>query len=522
MVVKEGGYLRIGTTYPCDSLNPFVAQADYSWLAFEYIYPALTQYNEHLQLVPEFATSWEESKDGLAWTFHTRSGAKWSDGQPLTAGDAAWTINMVLKYQNGPTGSAAAAVLHVTGAEAPNATTLVVHYKRPVANVLALFQGFPILPAHIWKRYATGNGGQLRTFLNPAPIVSGGPFVLTKYVKNQVALFRRNPHWYGPKPHILGFGLQFFANPDAMISAFKTGGLDFIGEYTPPTTVAMLRQAGFIVSTAPSISMKTFIINTNPKKTTNRELLNPLVRQALEYAINRSQIVQTAWLGFAQPGSTIIAPADGIWHDPNVHPLPFDIAKANQLLDQAGYPKGSDGIRVANGHKMEYDVIFPPDESGPGDRAFQIIESGFRQIGIVIRQRNMDDDAAFAAISAPDNTYRTFDFAMWDWVPPVDPNFMLSVVTSSAYGNNSDSGYSDPAYDRMYTEQCTLTDIKQRQQLVWKMQEMIYNARPYIILNYPDIIEAHSRNWTGFVMSPSMGSLTSLSMQTLLSVHLVH
>ena len=329
-------------------------------------------------------------------------------------------------------------------------------------------------------------------------------------MKNQHALFERNPYWYGPKPHILGFGLQFFANPDAMISTFKTGGLDFIGEYTPPTAVATLRQAGFVVSTGPSISMKTFIINTNPQKTTNRELLNPLVREALEYAINREQIVQTAWLGFAQAGSTIIAPADGTWHDPNVHPLPFDIAKANQLLDQAGYPKGPDGIRVANGHKMEYDVIFPPDESGPGDRAFQIIEDGLRQIGIEIRQRNMDDDATFTAISAPDNKYQTFDFAMWDWVPPVDPDFMLSVLTSAQYGNNSDSGYSNPAYDRMYAEQSTLTDPKQRQQLVWNMQEMIYNARPYIILNYPDVIEAHSKNWTGFVMSPSMGSLTSL------------
>ena len=73
----------------------------------------------------------------------------------------------------------------------------------------------------------------------------------------------------------------------------------------------------------------------------------------------------------------------------------------------------------------------------------------------------------------------------------------------------------------MYAQQSTLTDPKQRRALVWKMQDLIYNERPYIILDYPDIIEAHSKQWDGFVQSPVMGSVNSLSMQTLLGVHLV-
>src|SRR6266852_4400947 len=93
----SGGVLRIGTSYPIDSLNPFVAQSDYSYMAFEYIYPQLVQYNAKLDIVPDFATSWTTSPDGLTWTFHTQPHAKWSDGRPLTAEDAAWTINSVLK-----------------------------------------------------------------------------------------------------------------------------------------------------------------------------------------------------------------------------------------------------------------------------------------------------------------------------------------------------------------------------------------------------------------------------------------
>jgi len=517
----QGGELRIGTTYAIDSLNPFVAQSDYSYLTFEYIYPQLVQYNSKLQIVPDFASSWSESPDGLTWTFHTRPNAKWSDGKPLTAQDALWTLDTELKFIHGATSEAAGTLAHLTSAAAPDLNTLVLHYSKPVANVLAQMQSESILPEHVWNKYATGNGGALRTFPNGAPVVSGGPFELAKYVKNQVALFQRNPYWWGPKPHIDGFGLQFYSNADAMIAALKQGDLDMVGEYTPPTAVADLKKSGFVVSTEPSISMKTFIINTNPNKTQHRELLNPLVREALAHAVDRAQIVRVAWLGLAQPGDSLIAPSDGTWHNPALQPESFNLALANQLLDQAGYPKGSNGIRVADGHPMSYSVIFPTDENGTGDRTLQIIQSDFRQIGVQITQKTMDDDAAFAAISGPSNKYLNFDMAMWDWVPPVDPDFMLSVVTCEQYGGWSDSGYCNPAYDAMYEQQSTLTNPKERQQLVWKMQDTIYNARPYIILDYPDVIEAHSKKWTGFTLSPVMGSVTSLSMQTLLQVHQV-
>jgi len=517
--IQDGGVLRIGTSYPIDSLNPFVGQSDYTYTAFEYMYPALTQYNASLGIVPSFASSWKESANGLTWTFRTRPHAKWSDGQPLTAADAAWTIDTEKKFENGATASAAGGLAHLDSAVATSPTTLVVHYAKPVANVLAQFQSFYILPEHIWKKYATGNGAAMKTFQNPAPIVSGGPFELTKYTPNQIALFSRNPNWWGTKPHIQGFGLQFFANDDAMISAFEQGQIDFIGEYTPPTVVSVLRKKGFAVTTQPSISMKTFIINTNPHKTAHRELLNPLVREALEYATDRAQIIRTAWLGFAQPGSTIVAPADGAWHDTAIKPLPFDLAKASQLLDQAGYKMGPGGIRIANGHPMSYKVIFPPDERGAGDRTFAILQTDWKKIGVAITQQNMDDDAATAAITGPANKYLNFDMAMWDWVPPVDPDFMLSVVTCAQYGGWSDSGYCNPAYDKMYGLQSTLTNNRQREALIARMQQTVYNDRPYLILVYPDVIEAHTSQWAGFVPSPVMGSVDSLSMQTLLQVH---
>src|SRR6476646_8236679 len=84
--------LRIGTTYYIDSLNPLLAYEPQASNAFTMIYPQLVQYGPGLKLAPDWATSWEESKDGLTWTFHLKRGGKWSDGVPLTAADAVWWV----------------------------------------------------------------------------------------------------------------------------------------------------------------------------------------------------------------------------------------------------------------------------------------------------------------------------------------------------------------------------------------------------------------------------------------------
>src|SRR6478672_1450274 len=262
--VKEGGVFRLGSSSSIDSLNPFVAfQAD-AYSTFEYIYPELVQYNPKLQFVPDFARSWQQSTDGLTWTFHTQPNAKWSDGKPLTAADAAWTYSTILKFQAGPTANSAGYVAHMKSATAPNATTLVLTYDRPVANVLSQVQQAPILPEHIWAQYATGNGKALKTFQNNAPIVSGGPFILTKYTPKQVALFKKNPAFYGPKPHIDGFGLQFFQTTDAEVTALKSGQLDGVEVPVAPTSVATLKNAHFMVRSSPGDSFDDFIINSAP------------------------------------------------------------------------------------------------------------------------------------------------------------------------------------------------------------------------------------------------------------------
>lgn len=525
---QEGGTLRLGTSSGIDALNPFVGfnQDDFStWM---YIYPSLLQYDtttSTYDYAPNFAQTWEQSADGLTVTFHTTPNATWSDGEALTADDAAWTLNMIMKYAHGPTSAWGGSVGFLKSVKATDPNTLVATYQKPSGIALFNLGLTPILPPQVWQQYATGDGKAIKTFVdepeNGQPLVSGGPFILTEYRKNDIALFQTNPNFYGTKPHIDGFGLQFFRNEDAMITALKTDQLDAINEI-PPTSVETLKEAGMHVYEGPALALRDLIINSNPAKPEHRELLDPQVREALEYAIDRESIVKTAWLGYASPGTTIIPAGNATggvqWHDPSIQPLPFDIDKANQILDSLGFSRGSDGTRVADGHPMAYDLIFPQDEEGAGDRAFQIIQHGFQQIGVKLTQKKLDDSAAFDAICAPNCKYLDYDLAMWDWFPAADPDFILSVLTCDQFGSWNDTGYCNPAYDKLYLQQQATTDPQERQRIVFQMQEMAYNARPYIILTYDKRLDAWSQKWTGFVESPQ-GIFNNFSTQSLTSVH---
>jgi peptide/nickel transport system substrate-binding protein len=516
---SSGGTFRLGTSNGIDSLNPYVAFNQDAYSAFEYIYPVLVQYDSKLHYAPFFATSWHASNGGKTWTFKTQPNAKWSDGKPLTAADAAWTINTDIKYKDGGAANSAGLVNHIKSATAPNSTTLVVNYDEAPGPtwVLGQFQQFYIVPKHIWAQHTGNKGADLKTFPNNAPVVGSGPFNLVKFQKNNVAIFQRNNSYWGVKPKIQEFGLQQFSDDDAMVTALKAHNLDSI-EAVPATAMKTLRNAGFEVSDVPGLDQTDFIINSSPHKKTHPELFNLKVREAFDHAIDRQKIDNVTFLGAARPAESIIPASAGAgWHNPHLKVVSFDLALANKLLDQAGYKRGPGGIRVANGQKMSYNVIAPTDvQSIP--RTFQILQTDFSKIGVQLKQQALDSSAAFAKMTSPNNTYQGFDLAMWDWTALIDPDFMLSVVTCAQYGGWSDSGYCNKTYDKMYSEQQVAPTEAKRRQIVWAMQAMLYNQRPYLWLANDDSVAAVSSKWADFQNTPQ-GPFNELNIQSLTQVH---
>ncbi len=507
------GILKVGSTYNIDSLNPFVAYDAQAYNAFTMEYPQLVQYGPGLKLEGDWAKSWTQSSNGLVWTFHLIPGGKWSDGKPLTASDAVWTIETELKYKDGAASFLAGTLLGISKAEAPDPNTLVITYSKPIAGVLANLEQVYFLPEHVWGKYTGNNGHDLKSYFpeQHLPTVSGGAYQITQFDKTGTTVFKPNPYFYGPKSHAAAVAMTYYTNPTSMIADFQRGNLDFIDQV--PYTVAntLKNTKGASVVSEPGSEVTNLGFNSNPKKPQNRELLNTTLKKAFEYAIPRQQLINVVFGGEAVPWANLMSAWSGPsgFLNPAVKPLPYDVAKANQILDALGYKKQSNGIRevpattgqyAQAAHEMNYNVIVPDDLDFSGDRQFQILETAFGKIGVKINEiPGGDVSAAYTLITNAGYKYTKADMFTWYWHPYIDPNFNLSVVTKAQWGNNSDTGMDDPKYDAWYKQEQVTVDPKARQKLVWKMEAYLADQmRPYIQLVNTNLITAHDEAWTGF------------------------
>jgi peptide/nickel transport system substrate-binding protein len=514
----KGGILRIGTINYIDSLNPFNYIESQAYNAMIMIYPQLVQYRvgtDQLEIEGDWAESWETSADGKDWTFTLKPGGTWSDGKPLTAEDAAWTINTTIKYASGATGVAASALAHVTSAEAVDDTTLVIHYETPVGNVLPQLEQFFILPKHVWQPLEGSDGKGLRTY-HPEqnlPMVTGGAYTVKEYEKKGTTVFIPSEGYYGEPSNAEAVTLTYFTNSDSVISELRQGNLDWVDQ-VPFNAVDVLKEdENIVVNNVLGPETTNITWNSNPRKPQNRELLDPQVKKALSMCVDRERMIEVVQYGYADLVESLVGHIAGEMENPNLGPLEYNCDEGNQMLDDLGYKRGSDGTRVAPAttgqyaqpaHKMEYEIITPTSTDFNIDRAFEIVQEGFAEAGVKVTQKVGGDTSASYALETDDNCdvktstgYSKFDIAMWDWVGYVDPDFQLSVVTKDQWCYWSDTGWDNPAYDKLYAKQGATVDQEKRKDIVWEMQQIIYDNFLYTQLANEDYIDAHSKTWAG-------------------------
>lgn len=512
----SGGILRFGDALSnIDSTNPFVATNVLAIAAFMQIYPHLVQYDLHQQITGDFAKSWRFGDGGRTLTMKTVPGARWSDGSPLTSRDAAWTLNTIVKYKNGPAAGLVGGVSGLVGVDAPDATTVVLHYAQPAGTALSQLRGVPILPQHVWAAQVGANGKGLQTFANATPIVSGGPFEWTTFKKDQVALFKRNSSYYGTAPHIDAFGVQHYTSNDALLQALKNGEIDTALELNGVEANALKHESGIHLLAKPGTVWDAFGFNSNPNRTDHRELLNPTVRLAMAEAIDNHALNATVQLGYATPAVTQI-PA-GEYTDPSLKQPPADVAGANKLLDGLGYRRGPDGIRIADGHPMSYDLIAPTGFGSP-ERVAQFLTAALAKIGVKANARIVDGSSAWNQITGPNYKYTSSQLFVDSWENYPDPDFSLSMMTCAQRGGLNETGYCNPAYDKLYAEQAQQIDVAKRKPIVFQMERILYHDRPFSIFYDEPMIEGWRTGWAGYglIDGTTFGALSKLP---LLEVH---
>ena len=210
----SGKTLTVGTNASIDSLSPFLAERLLPTMIHRYMYEFLTNYDaKDDHAIPALATAWTTSADKLTWTFTIRDGMKWSDGQPVTADDAAWTYNLMMTNTDAATanGNFVANFKSVTA----TGNQLVITLKQPQATMLAL--DIPIVPKHVWESHAADIG----KFNNDTqfPVVGDGPFILTGYAKDQYLELSANPNYWRGKPGFDKLVFRFYKDADAEVEA---------------------------------------------------------------------------------------------------------------------------------------------------------------------------------------------------------------------------------------------------------------------------------------------------------------
>ena len=243
-----------------------------------------------------------------------------------------------------------------------------------------------------------------------------------------------------------------------------------------------------------------------PKSTGHPVLQDPAFRSALQWAVDKDKIVSIGYSNNAAPADTLCT-ADFYGDDADYHltpptPYTFDLEKARQALDEAGYPDGDgDGIREYQGEPIKL-RLYARTESPESQNCGKLITGWFEEIGLDIDYQVIDDGALGdkqynydGDDYAPD-----FDMFIWGWGGDVDPNFILSVMTTNSIESWSDCMWSNEEYDKLFLEQQTTIDVQERIALVHQMQQIIYDESPYIPLVYPLNLEAANKGkWTGWV-----------------------
>jgi peptide/nickel transport system substrate-binding protein len=502
--------LRLGWTVDPDSLNPFVGFLSSSYEVWSLNYDVLVGMRstdlsrpQGLNQATGLAYKWSHSPDGLVWTFKVRDDVKWQDGVPFTAADVAFTYNYVIKGNMGNFTSYTQFIDRVT---APDPTTVKMYCSRPKANMLSLW--IPILPEHIWSKVPYKAAAA--TFQNPAPIVGTGPFQVVERKKDEYVRLVANKNYWRGAPKVDEVIFQNYQNTDTMAQDLKNGTLqaavnipqaqfDTLGQ--PPLTSIKganlaFDELAFNCYTGPSLG--------------NPVLTDPKFRQALNWAVDTDKISQLAYYGFSAPGTSVIAggyyesPPDWHWQPPADLKYGFDLKKADQLLTAAGY-KLVDGRRLDKQGKPISLRLWARTQQEQSQSSGRLIAGWFKQLGLGIQFSVVDENTITDHIL---NTVKgkltpDYDMFLWGWVGENDPNFILSVFLTSQIGSWSDSGWSDPAYDKLYARQQTTLDVNERLKLVYQMQQMLYEQSPYIVLVYPKDIESYDTgSWTGWVRSP--------------------
>lgn len=442
-----------------------------------YGFETLLMFDQENNIVPGQAESFEISEDGLTYTFHLRDGLKWSDGTPLTAEDFVYTYKrladpltaapygydmlcMVKGYEE-----AAAGNVDALAVSAPDEKTFVVELAVPCVYFDKI-SAFAVM-SPVQKATIEANGDAWA--VDPATYIGNGPYKIREWVPGSYILYEKNEHYWN-KDAITFDTIKFalMEDPNASYSAYKTGEIQMIKDVPSEEVPSLRENEDFFIAPI----MGTYYVNFNIK----REPFNdPKVRAALSLAIDRKYLAETVTQGVYSPATNFVGPGvsdaepgssfEEVTVKNNggnffqVDNYEADLAKAKELLAEAGYPDGQGFPTV---EYMTNDIKYHKPIA-------EYLQSAWKELGV-----NMDIKIVEWSTFTPTRRNGDFDIARNGWVYDYDdPSNMLNLLETN--NGNNDGKYSNPEYDKVIDDARSTSDKVKHYELLHEAENIMLN-----------------------------------------------
>lgn len=465
---QVGGTLEAAWQASWESLDPHFASTEASFQVLNNVLESLTFFDDEMNLIPLLAESWEQSEDGLTWTFHLREGVQFSNGRELTADDVKWTFDRLLDPAIG-SGNAFRVGGEGTTVEVVDPLTVAITTPTVVAT---LPTSLASKSAGILASESVEDDG---TILVP---IGTGPFVIADVQgTSQLTLERNDNYWQEGVPYLDAVVITPNTDDTSRDLSLQGGEADWIFTISPQNFEALSNDPNVVVQSAPRLAYDYFGLNLN------REPFSDVrVRQALAMAIDRQQICDFAFFGLCTPthGPT---GSGSPWYFPYA-PYDRDLDRARELLEEAG---------VGDGFSMGMMTAIGFDETL---RGAQVVQQQLAEIGVQVEIENIEFSEWLERQAAGE-----FDAFMLSWLGLTDAEDYFYLQHRTGQGFNF-TGYSNPEFDELVDEARTVEDFDERYALYEQANQILVDDAPYIYMYIKNEVKAFAPHVRGFVTRP--------------------
>lgn len=421
----------------------------FGWGAGEHVHEPLIQStltvtNTNLTIDYDLATDYSVSEDGLLWTVHIRDDVKFTDGEPLTARDVAFTYNTVKEA------SSVNDFTMLDHAEALDDTTVVFHMTRPFSIWPYTMAVVGIVPEHAYDSASYGS--------NP---IGSGRYILKQWDKGQQVILDANPDYYGEQPNMQRVTIVFMEE-DAAFLAAQAGEVDLA--YTSATYSDQTVE-GYSLAAYESVDNRGFNLPAVPEQTTesgetigNDFTADVQVRRAINIGVDRQEMIDHVLNGYGSPAYSVCDQMP--WYN-SASEVTYDPEKAKSLLDEAGWKTGEDGIREKDGVKAELNLLY-----ATGDSVRQALAADFaeqlKELGISCTLEGVGWDTAYDRAQS--------DPLIWGWGAHTPMELYNIYHTIGDTGLAQYSPYSNSTVDAYMDQALASSDLEVSYDLWQKAQ----------------------------------------------------